>query len=225
MIASPFLTVPARAQVAFSVEADSDYRVRGVSLSDGQPALTASIAYDDASGAYGGLNLIGVATDHSGPQPLGWVVYAGYAQRLSPGLSLDVGLTNSDVSVYLDHRYKANYTEVYAGLTHGSLSAHIYVSPKYIIGDAATVYMDLDGAIRPARNWRLFGHAGVLMPLETPAPPNPARTRFDVRAGVAREIKRCEVRLSWTATTPQPFYPEARRQSRSTVLASVAYFF
>ena len=43
---------PAAAQVAASIGLDSDYRLRGYSLTNDHPAVTAQISYDDPSGFY-----------------------------------------------------------------------------------------------------------------------------------------------------------------------------
>ena len=51
-ILSAILATPAAAQVSASVDIESDYRLRGYSLSAGRPAATAQIGYDDASGLY-----------------------------------------------------------------------------------------------------------------------------------------------------------------------------
>jgi uncharacterized protein (TIGR02001 family) len=225
VFAFPCLAAPARAQVAISASADSDYRLRGVSISDGRPTVSATVAYDHSSGAYGGLTVVAVATRHSGVQALGYDAYAGYAHRVSPDLSLEIGIVNSDVAVYLDHRYSANYTEIYAGLAHGNISAHIYFSPHYIIGGASTVYAELDGAFRPIDRWRVFGHAGILTILGAPDQSTMGRERFDVRAGIAREFKHCELRLTWTTTTPQPLNPDGYGQTRSALVAGVTIFY
>ena len=51
-ILSGILAPPAAAQVSGSIDIESDYRLRGYSLSAGRPTATAQIGYDDASGLY-----------------------------------------------------------------------------------------------------------------------------------------------------------------------------
>jgi uncharacterized protein (TIGR02001 family) len=219
------LAPPAPAQVAVNIAAQSDDRFRGVSLSDGQPTLSLSVSYDHESGLYGGLTAVAVATERSGPQALGYVAYLGYAHRLDPTASWDVGVTNSDVSVYVHRKYSYNYTELYAGFTKGSISLHLYYSPNYFFEDTSTLYVDLDGAFHPIKAWRLFGHLGVLAPLGAPPPASPAGAQVDLRAGLAREFRRVELSLAWSAAAPSPVYPAIYRQPRNAIILSATYFF
>src|SRR5258706_28496 len=140
----------AGAEVAVSASVDTDYRFRGISLSDGHPALSASVSFDQPDGVFGGVTGIAVQTDHSGVQGLGYIGYLGYAHRMNAGGSWEVGVTNSQTSVYLYRRYSANYTEIYAGYSNGDLSAHVFYSPKYIGVEDDTIYAEVNGAFRPA---------------------------------------------------------------------------
>ena len=87
------------------------------------------------------------------------------------------------------------------------MSARLYYSPDYFGTGAQTLYVDLDGAVRPARHWRLFGHVGALSPLGGEARFGGHRAYVDVRAGVAFAFRGCELRLAWTAIDPKPYYP------------------
>ncbi len=220
----PCLAPPAHAQVGASVSLDTDDLFRGVSLSDGRPVMSLGLSYDHPSGAFGGVTVTAVDTRHSDIRNLGYSAYLGYARRLADGASWEVGVTNSKTSVYLDRRYSDHYTQLYMGFSKNNLSAHIYYSPKYIGEDSGAVYADIDGAMEPAQDWRLFGHAGLLMSLGRAAPTG-GRTRFDLRAGIARQFKNSELHLALTASSRQPFYPEWRRQKRSTLEAGVAVYF
>jgi uncharacterized protein (TIGR02001 family) len=219
------LVTPAHAQVGVSAQVQSDYRFRGVSLSDGDPVASVSVSYDHASGAYGGLTGVGVATDHSGVRVLGYVAYLGYAGRLKHDTSWDAGVTNSNATVYLDKKYSSNYTELYAGLTRDDVSVHVYYSPRYFLYDGSTLYVDVNGAFRPVSHWRLFGHIGVLSRISPVSSPNADHTRFDLRAGVAREFRHFELNLAWTTTGSAPVYPPGYPQSRDAVVAAAVFFF
>jgi len=215
----------ALAQVALSAAVDSDYRVRGLSYSDERPTLSLSFNYDDPSGIYGGATAIGVDTRHNGLERLGYIVFAGYAHRLGADRSWDVGVSNSSVSLYLDRRYTANYTELYAGMSLKSITVHLYYSPHYIGENAPTLYLDADASYHPARRWRLYGHAGVLTPLTAGDSHSTGRTRADFSLGVAREFRPFEVHVQWTDTAPRAYYPENYRQDANAVSAGlVAYF-
>jgi uncharacterized protein (TIGR02001 family) len=216
---------PVRAEVGVSVAAASDYRFEGLSLSDGRPVLSASLAYDRSDGIYAGATAIAVFAHHGGVQPLGYVVYLGYSRRMSPTLSWDIGVANGGVSQFLDKRYVDEYTQIYAGLTKGDVSAHVYYSPSYFGESGGAVYVEVSGAVRPAPRWRLFGHAGLLTDLGDHGEPDHSQVQVDARAGLAREFKNFELRASVSATSPAPIFPPGYRQARQTaVLEAVAFF-
>ncbi len=216
---------PALAQVGASVSVVSDYLYRGASLSDGQPAASLGISYDHASGAYGGLTVSAVKTRDSGFQPLGYVAVIGYAHRVGDAASWDVGVINREVSVYFDRRYSYNYSEIFAGFSKRNISTHIYFAPKYNRRNESTVYVDLDGVLRPKDGWRLLGHVGVTTTLSPDNTPFEHPTRFDLRAAVARAFGNGEVQLAGIINSPRPEYPEGRRQRRETLQARVTVFF
>lgn len=219
------LATAARAQIGFSASLDSDYRFRGLSLSDGRPALSLAIAYDHDSGAYAGVSAIGEETAHSGARMLGFIEYAGYVGRSKTGPNWDVGVTNGTVTEYSYPTHNLNYTEVYVGLIMKGVSTHLYYSPNYFGGGVGTLYADLDGAFRPAPGWRLFGHVGVLTPLSGPSSPGRRNERYDLRAGVARTFGAAELHLSWTDAAPAVVYPAEHVKTHGAVVLGAAYFF
>jgi uncharacterized protein (TIGR02001 family) len=219
------LARPAGAQVAVSAALDSDYRQRGVSLSGGRPTASLNLAYDRASGLYLGASAVGVASEQAGPEILGSIVYAGYAGRLDASTSWDAGVSNESVSIWVDRPYRFDYTEIYAGVTRGDLGAHLYVSPSYLGGGPATVYAEVNGSLRPAPRWRLFGHVGMLTPLGAAGAGYAGQARFDARAGVARELGKFEIRLAWTTTTRAVEFPPGYNQARNALIISAAYSF
>lgn len=215
----------AQSQESFSLTAQSDYLLRGVSLSDGRPTLSLDFNYDDKSGVYGGVSATAVDTRRAGAEILGFVADVGYAKRLANGVTWDVGLSDSQISTFVDGRYVANYPEVYAGLARGGLAAHLYFSPDYLGESARTFYLDLSGTIRPADRWRLFAHAGLLAVASGDAEALGGRSHVDFRAGVAREFGRFEARLTASWAEPPPVYPEGYRHGRGVLVAGVSVFF
>ncbi len=65
------LARPAHAQFSGAVSLQSDYRYRGISLTERQPVVSLDLAYDHASGAYAGASAIGVNED--GLRSLGFI--------------------------------------------------------------------------------------------------------------------------------------------------------
>jgi uncharacterized protein (TIGR02001 family) len=217
------LAFPAEAQVSGSLALTSDYRLFGISLTDRRPALRLGVAYDHPSGFYVGGSLVGHDPEHAGARLLGHIEYAGFAGRRPDGLSWDVGVNNVDLSFYRDRKYPIEYNQIYVGVARGALDAHVYFSPNYPERGAATVYVDLNGALRPADRWRLTGHAGALVGLSDTRLQNNRRARYDLTASVAREWTSHEISLGWTAVFPRP--DPKSSWTRPGVVAAVTYFF
>ena len=146
------------AQVSATASLVSDDRVRGVSLSNGNPAAQLDLSYDNKSGWYGGAFFSNVEFDPSTGQQLQFAGYGGYAVRLEHGWSLDAGATYEDFTGDSDYRY----VEAHVGLTTSSLSARLYYSPNYFGVSIHTLYAELNGSYRLGEQFKLIGHAGLL---------------------------------------------------------------
>jgi uncharacterized protein (TIGR02001 family) len=114
--AASFVLLPAaQAQTAPEVEANvafvSDYRFRGVSLSDETLALQGGLDLGFDSGLYVGA--WGSSIEQVGDSEVEVDLYAGYGAELTEGLSFDVGVL---AYVYPGQEDTA-YGEVYASLT------------------------------------------------------------------------------------------------------------
>ena len=232
-----------RAQLVVNATVESQYRYQGVDLSNGEPDGRIGLSYDHPSGAYGGASLIVGNTVGVGVQPLGYLGYLGFARQTAQGITWDVGLTNSDItlhlpatrSVYSDQTgrvvthytrsYSFDYTQIYAGLSRRDLSARLYLSPNYLGQGLTTAYLDLNEAVRPVDRLRLFLHAGALTPLGGSAGSNLDREHFDIGPGAAWEFRHGEIQLSWAAAGPQVYYPVGYPQKRQVFVLSVTGFF
>lgn len=219
------VATPVRAQVAARAVLTSDYRYRGVSLSDGKPSASLSLSYDHDSGLYAGATVTGVIGPRGDARLLGTAEYVGYARHFDTGTAWDIGATHAkiDDQIRADHSFE--HTEIYAGLIRDHASAHLYYSPNYFGQGAATVYVDVDGAFRPARRWRLFGHVGALTPLEGRGSSDIRRERYDLRAGAAAEFERGELQLAWTVTGPGAGYPLGQTQGEGALILTAMWFF
>lgn len=192
---------PAQAQLSGGLTVATDYRLRGVSLTDRRGAVSGSFAYDHASGAYAGGTVVVHDPAARGLRVLGYQAYAGVAGRLPGGQGWDVGVSRVDMAPHFDRRYSTEYTEAYVGLSHGDLSGRLSLAADYPRKGVETAYIELNGAIRPADGWRLTGHVGLQAPLGG-GPTD--EERVDVTLGVARRIGRAEAQLNWTVQTPRP---------------------
>jgi uncharacterized protein (TIGR02001 family) len=199
------VAAPAAGQVSASVSIDSDFRLRGLSMSDRKPAISLALAYDHPSGFYvGGQAIAAPFGDET--RMVGYVEYAGYAWR-AKGLSWDLGVDNQNLSLYYGGRYRWDYSDVYAGVSGRNLGVHVYYSPNYLTHDTSAGYLSVDGAFRPADNWRVFGHLGAFTPLHKGPDAAWLRDSYDARIGVARVFSHAEVRLSAVGATPS-FRPD-----------------
>ena len=222
MLAPLGVTTAARAQVVASATFTTNYLYRGVSLSDGQPALDVALLYDDKSGFYIGGSLIGEVTRREGARGLGNQEYLGYALRLSPDSTLDLGLSNLHYRSYGYPTGDQDATEIYAGWVAGPLNYYLHYSPNYFYPGARVVYGEVNGAVRLPRPWRLFGHVGVLTPLGGGLD---KKERYDVRAGIALAFTHGEAQLAWSTARPTLNYTDPPSQGRGVVALGLTWSF
>jgi uncharacterized protein (TIGR02001 family) len=208
-------------QLGGALSLDTDYRLRGVSLTDNRPAVALSLAYDHGSGAYAGVAVVAHDPSEGGARLLGHMEYAGYAVQGPGGYAWDVGVDNQDFVPYGPQRLHLRYSEAYVGVSKGDLSARVYYSPNYLPNWGTTAYLDLNGVVRPADNWRLSGHAGALIPAG--GGDGPVRTRYDLRLGVARDFKAGEIRANFTTAWPTPNALSSRTGPALVVGASLFF--
>ena len=205
----------ARAQFGASIGVESDNRFRGVSLSDGQPDLRLSLAYDHESGAFAGASATRVEfmRGHHALQLLG---YAGVVMRMTPGLSAELGVTSSTFSG--NTRY--DYTEVFAGVLSERWSLRAYYAADYFGFGQATAYVELDAHAPLTPQLRLFGHAGALTALNGVAIDDRRRTRTDLRVGLGFAVApSVDVQLAWVgATRGGPYVVEYGTRRNTAVL-------
>jgi uncharacterized protein (TIGR02001 family) len=215
----------ASAQLGASVSVQSDYRYRGRSLSEVRPTVGLNVSYDHGSGAYAGASLIAVDAAEQGLRTMGYASYVGYVRRPPKGPAWDVGATHSKINYYEVRERSVRYTEYYTGLLTDHASVRVYYSPSYFGQGGKTVYLDLGGAFRPAPDWRVFGHLGVLRALDQRTFQGSSRERYDVSAGVATKLKDVELTVSVTSTSPRTDNPSARKLERNAVVLGATYYF
>lgn len=210
------------AQTSFRVGLVSDYRYRGISLSDSGPAAQIAVNHDTAAGFYFGAALSGARLDHTDANAQA-VAYAGYAQRLGTVLSWEAGLT----ATAFNRASAYDYQEVFAGIGMERLGARLYFSPHYAGVGGRTVYAELNGSYPLSDKVELVGHAGYLHPMASAGrwqyvPP----ARADLQAGVSVARDAWTVQLAWVATRDgAALYPGAyERRARRWVLSTARVF-
>lgn len=216
---------PVAAEVAFGATAATDFRYRGITLSDDQPIASLKGSFDHASGFYASGSTIAVRKKGGGIDYLGHQIYAGVAGRLADGPSWDVGVADTRVADIDAGRGHYSYREVYAGLSGRRLSGHVYYSPDYLGEGVKTVYASLDGSLSPRPGWKLNAHAGLLAPFDKPPTSELRETQFDFSAGVARTLGRAELQLNWTHHGPRGGYGAFTSPRRDAVVAGISWSF
>ena len=214
-------TSSAAAQTSAAVSVFSDDRYRGYTLSESRPVGIVDLYYDDPSGFYGTLSGKLVASEHEGVRPLGLILNAGYAKRLSSGNTIDAGVTHSAYSEYSDRAAARSYTEAYVGLSSKFLTARVYASPDYLKG--GTIYGELNAKAEIAPKLGLSGHAGLLVPLGGSEHGHNYRREFDWRIGLARQFGPVTIQAAWTAVRPGQNLYRYGYHNRGALVLGVSY--
>ena len=189
-----FTAGSASAQVAVDVSVASDNDFRGNSLSNHTAVVALAAAFDHPDGWFAGAlaSEARFRSDHRTSPQL--VTDAGYAQRLSSGLSWEVGATATffpNASIY-------NYSEVFAGLAADTWSTRLYVSPEYYGQHARSEYLEFNLARPLGERLRLLGHVGAQH--SRTAVHYGSATTFDVRFGVSAQFGFGQLQLDWVRT-------------------------
>jgi uncharacterized protein (TIGR02001 family) len=211
--------------MAAKISLESDYQVRGYSVSQGRPVGVVDLSYDFPSGLYLNGSAFGALPNDEHPGLLGTIGDIGYARRLNAALSVDGGLTRTEYFGIGTGGYRTGYTEVYAGIASRRLSAHLYYSPDYFRSGAKTLYGEIDGNIGLVADIRLNAHVGVLGWLDRPAPQPPGNTSYDWRIGASRQFGAVDLHAAVTGGGPSPQYYDGRSHSKTEFIDGAGYTF
>jgi uncharacterized protein (TIGR02001 family) len=185
----------AGAQLSGSVALVSDYVYRGVSLSDGAPAPQLNLNYDGAEGWYVGGFASRFKLQDDTRSGVQHIAYAGYAQRLGSGLTLDGG-----VSRYGYTRSSGlNFNELYASLAGDNLNARVSYSPDYLGQRARTAYLELNANYALGAGYNLYLHAGLFNYLSG-APLYSRSHTLDGRVGLGTAWAGLRWQLAWAVS-------------------------
>jgi uncharacterized protein (TIGR02001 family) len=209
----------AQAQLGASIAVDSDYRFRGVTLSDSGPTARVALNYDAANGCYAGASATSVelAQGDRYVQSLG---YAGCAMPAGVGRHLEAGLAFLHFSG--DSSY--DFAEAYAGILAERWGARIHFAPDYFGRNVSTVYAELDTHTLLDEHFRLFAHLGAIVRVAGDGG-GASRSRADVRLGVGWVRRGLDLQLAWNAASRGGPYPAVYDKPRSAWVASASYSF
>ena len=203
IVASACVSVtPAWADFTGEVALLSDYRYRGITFSDGDPSLQASVDWAGSGGLFAGAVASSVRLGQY-DQVSGVLIqgYAGYGKTLTPRLS-----ASSGVAAYVfpsGLRGSPDYQELFLRLGNERWQAGWYLSPAYYGTGAASSYASiavshpLGPTVRAfaSGGWFAAGHADDAMPGDEPT------QRFDARAGLAWNLDFAIVEASVVGVT------------------------
>lgn len=217
---------PAAGQVSGAVSIESDFRLRGYSMSAGQPVASARVGFDHESGVYAESSATVVATRDDGVRFLGFQVGAGVARRVGERWAIDLGVAHNELRAAYPGAPSYDYSEGYFGVTHSPFSAYVFVSPNYFRPGFKTVYGQVEVTVSPAEHWHLTAHAGSLSYLDTPYEYEiEDKTYYDWRVGLTREFGNVEVHAAVSGGGPgrQYYYGEPHSRTAVTAGASVSF--
>ena len=215
----------AAAQLTGNVSLLSDYRFRGESLTEGRPALQASLNYDHSSGLFAGglVSNVRIDPDVIG---LGAQVYGGYAHHISEQAALDVGVVTY-VFPQPSSGPTYNYTEAFIGGSYDMLNSRLYYTTSYFGGGPGT-YVELNASRPLTDHISIVGHGGYLY-LSEPREPGAGMQQngtVDFLAGVTAEVQGFTFGLSIVGTNaPQDACPATTGRCSTTVVVSVSHNF
>jgi uncharacterized protein (TIGR02001 family) len=215
------LTVDAGAQVSGTLSITSDYRFRGVSLSDNLPAAQVDLGFDDPSGWYAGVFASNVRLEYQASAQGQAIAYTGYAQRLRNGVSLDAGASYSGFAG-LAGEGEYNYAELHAGFTADSIEGRLSFAPNYFGQSLRTVYAEFNGSQALTDKMRFVWHAGMLQISSGPISGN--RSNLDGRVGVEFALHAARLQLARVASQGSTgAYPVSADRSHGGWLATLSY--
>lgn len=214
----------ALAQVSGSASVLSDYRWRGLSLSDGKPVPQVALDYDDARGWYAGALASGV-TVHGAHDTLQLLGYAGYAARLNASVSWDAGISH----VTFQRAALYDYNEVFIGLSAQEVSARLSYAPDYFGKGTRSLYAEINGQRPLAERLNLNWHAGLLHARSAAwegMASQPLALRADLRLGLAFDVEAWKLELAGLLTQKKhaPYLYDDGGSPRAVTLSATYQF-
>ncbi|MEO8037941.1 MAG: TorF family putative porin [Betaproteobacteria bacterium] len=193
---------PAQADFSGELALLSDYRFRGVTLSDRQPSLQGSLDWSGANGLFAGAILSTVRIGRPEPERgLGAQAYLGFNGALRTGLGWSGGVTAYVLPT--TSRGSADYQEVFLRLGSERWQTGLYLSPDYYGGGEPSAYVTLAASRPLTQTVRTFAHVGWLVTGRSDEGTTAAaRTqRFDLRLGLAWDFGFAVAEASIVAVT------------------------
>ena len=219
------VSAAAMAQTIFTATIQSDLRFRGRSLSDGLPVATLGVETRLDDVAYFGVSAAGTVSRSGEAGLLVGQSYVGYAQRIAPQTSIDLGIIATHYTSLYSGRRADTQVEVYGGVIRGAASAYIRYSPSYFGSGTPVVYGQLAVTKQIAPRWRLNGSAGLVIQTAGTTGLGGRRSRYDIGLGISRDLGRATVSLNWTLGGPDDSYYSGPWRGRSAIAVGLSAAF
>ncbi len=137
-----------------SVAFSSEYIWRGISQTDGDPAISGSLDYGHSSGLYAGV--WGSNVDYGDDASAEFDIYLGYANEFGEsGIGYDVGVLR-----YMFPGEDYNFNEVYGSLSYSIFSAGVAYSSDTLGSGEDGFYYYLDAGYELPMGLNLYGGIG-----------------------------------------------------------------
>jgi uncharacterized protein (TIGR02001 family) len=150
----------ASAEVSITPTLTTDYDFRGITQTDGKPALQLGLTYTGETGVYLGIwgsNVDFEVTPTEAHAKTEVDVYAGYAGGdAKEGWGYDVG------AIYYSYPNQgtANYPEIYTGVSKGPLSAKLWYSWNFAGSGDTSYYADVNLNMPASEVFSVLFHMG-----------------------------------------------------------------
>jgi uncharacterized protein (TIGR02001 family) len=219
LVACLLLATAAQAQLGATIAVDSDYRYRGVSLSDSKPSGRLTLNYDAPERWYAGVSATRAALTpvDSYTQLLG---YAGGSMPVGDGRDLELGGDASHFSGISGY----DFAEAFVGLLAERWSARLYLAPDYYGRHVSVVYGELNVHVPLDAKSRLFAHAGALVPVRG-ATGDADRTRADLSVGAGLALQGWDLHLALVGATAGGPYPAVYNGQRAALVVGASFSF
>jgi uncharacterized protein (TIGR02001 family) len=136
---------PARADAGAGIALLSDYRFRGVSLSDNGPAAQAHVDLSHESGIFAGALVATVRPGYAGAESgISLQGYAGYSGTVAGDVSWSTGIAG--YTFPSSKEGSTDYAEWFGRMSRNDLRAGVFLSQSYFGSGASSVYLELSGS-------------------------------------------------------------------------------
>ena len=197
------VSVTAQAEISANLSGASDYRFRGISQTQLDPAIQGGVDYNHKSGAYVGTWASNVSKAfYPGGAGQEIDVYGGYRTEAA-GVGIDVGVLRYN---YPSTTTNFDTNEVYAGVSKGPVSLKVSQSTTDYFGTAnskGTRYYDLGVSI-PAGKFTISAHAGL-----TDVANQTTNDYKDYSVGISRDVAGFTVGGKWFTNNLKDDYKAA----------------